>query len=137
VGNLSAGAPVGDRPFRVSVTARSEFKQFFSAFDANIDRLTFAGRQYVDPTNDQAWSPYFGVTPRFSYLPTFSTQTEARQDFNLGLQKSWRFDNSFHLISAAADTSAETVWTFGLTARNRQRQSRLSSDAVVLIPSAS
>ena len=140
VGNLSAAAPVGDLPFRVSVTARSEFKQFFNQSDANINRLTFSGRlQYVDPANDQAWSPYFGVTPRFSYLPTFSDQTEARQDFNLGLQKSWHFDNSFHLIAAAADTSAETVWTFGLTAfaQNRQRQPQLSSDALVLLPSAS
>ena len=67
VGNLSAAAPVGDLPFRVTVTARSEFKQFFNASGANIDRLIFSGRiQYVDPTNDQAWSPYFGVTPRFS-----------------------------------------------------------------------
>ena len=140
VGNLSAAAPVGDLPFRVTVTARSEFKQFFNASGANIDRLTFSGRiQYVDPTNDQAWSPYFGVTPRFSYLPTFSDQTEARQDFNLGLQKSWHFDNSFHLIPAAADTSSETVWTFGLTAfaQNRRRQPQLSSNALVLIPSAS
>lgn len=141
VANLSAAAPLGGGlPFRVTVSARSEFKQFFNASDANIDRLTFTGRlQYVDPTNDQAWSPYFGVTPRFSYLPTFSDQTEARQDFNLGVQKSWHFDNAFRLIPGAADTSAETVWTFGLTAfaQNRQRQPQLSSDALVLIPSAS
>lgn len=141
VANLSAAAPLGGGlPFRVTVSARSEFKQFFNASEANIDRLTFTGRlQYVDPANDQAWSPYFGITPRFSYLPTFSDQTEARQDFNLGVQKSWHFDNAFHLIPGAADTSAETVWTFGLTAfaQNRQRQPQLSSDALVLIPSAS
>lgn len=141
VANLSAAAPLGGGlPFRVTVNARSEFKQFFNESDANIDRLTFSGRiQYVDPTNDQAWSPYFGITPRFSYLPTFSDQTEARQDFNLGVQKSWHFDNSFQLIPGAADTSAETVWSLGLTlrAQNRQRQPQLSSDALVLIPSAS
>jgi hypothetical protein len=140
VGNLSAAAPVGDLPFRVSVSARSEFKRFFDDSDADVDRLTFSGRiQYTDPTNDQAWSPYFAITPRFAYLPTFSDQTEARQDFNLGFNKSWHFDSAFHLIPAAADTSAETVFTVGLTAfaQRRLRQPQLSSDALFLIPSAS
>ena len=138
VANLSAAAPIGDLPFRVSVSANSQFKRFFNASDADIDRLTFSGRiQYVDPTNDQAFSPYFAITPRFSYLPTFSDQTEARQDFNLGFNKRFNFDGSFHAIPAAADTSAQTVWSFGLTAfaQNRQRQPQLSSDALFLIPS--
>jgi len=140
VGNLSWAAPVADLPFRVSVNARSEFKRFFDASDVDIDRLTFSGRlQYVDPANDQAFSPYFAITPRFSYLPTFSDQTEARQDFNLGFNKSFHFDGSFRLIPIAADTSAETVWSFGLTAfvQKRLRQPQLSSDALVLIPSVS
>jgi hypothetical protein len=140
VGNLSAAAPVGELPFRVSVSARSEFKRFFNESDADVDRLTFSGRiQYVDPTNDQAWSPYFAITPRFEYLPTFSDQTEARQDFNLGFNKSWHLNSSFEPIPAAADTSAETVWSFGLTAfaQRRLRQPQLSSDALILIPSAS
>jgi hypothetical protein len=140
VGNLSWAAPLGDLPFRVSANARSEFKRFFDASDADIDRLTFSGRlQYVDPTNDQAFSPYFAITPRFSYLPTFSDQTEARQDFNFGVNKSFHLDSSFHLIPVAADTSAETVWSFGLTAfaQRRFRQPQLSSDALFLIPSAS
>ena len=140
VGNLSWAAPVADLPFRVSVNARSEFKRFFDASDVDIDRLTFSGRlQYVDPTNDQAFSPYFAITPRFSYLPTFSDQTEARQDFNLGFNKSFHFDGSFRPIPIAADTSAETVWSFGLTAfaQKRLRQPQLSSDALFLIPSVS
>src|SRR6476659_4178508 len=114
IGNLSWAAPVGDLPFRVSVSARSELKSFFNESDADIDRLTFSGRvQYVDPTNDQAFSPYFAITPRFSYLPTFSDQTEARQDFNLGFNKSYHLDSSFHLVPVAADTSSDTVWSFG------------------------
>jgi hypothetical protein len=140
VGNLSAAAPVGDLPFRVSVNARSEFKRFFDQPDADIDRLTFSGRiQYVDPTNDQAFSPYLAIAPRFSYLPTFSDQTEARQDFNLGFNKSWHFDRSFRLVPVGPDTAAETVWSFGLTAfaQKRLRQPQLSSDALVMIPSVS
>jgi len=140
VGNLSWAAPVGDLPFRVSVNARSEFKRYFDASDVDIDRLTFSGRlQYVDPTNDQAFSPYFAITPRFSYLPTFSDQTEARQDFNLGFNKRFNFDGSLQPVPIAADTSAETVWSFGLTAfaQKRMRQPQLSSDALFLIPSLS
>jgi hypothetical protein len=140
IGNLAWAAPVGDLPFRVSANIRSEFKRFFDASDVDIDRLTFSGRlQYVDPSNDQAFSPYFAVTPRFSYLPTFSDQTEARQDFNLGFNKSFHLNSSFQLIPGASDTSAETVWSFGLTSfvQRRLRQPQLSSDALFLIPSAS
>ncbi len=140
VANLSAAAPVGALPFRVSVSANSEFKRFFAASDVDIDRLTFSGRiQYVDPTNDQAFSPYFAITPRFTYLPTFSDQTEARQDFNLGFNKRFNFDGAFRPVPIGPDTSAETVWSFGLTAfaQNRQRQPQLSSNALFLIPSAS
>ena len=140
VGNLSWAAPVGDLPLRVSVTANSEFRRFFQASDTDIDRLTFAGRiQYVDPTNDQAFSPYFAITPRFSYLPTFSDQMEARQDFNLGFNKRFNFDGSFQPVPIGPDTSAQTVWSFGLTAfaQRRLRQPQLSSDALFLIPSVS
>ena len=121
-------------------SARSQFKRFFNEPDADIDRLTFSGRiQYTDPANDQAFSPYFAITPRFSYPPTFSDQTQARQDFNLGFAKSFHFNSSFELIPAAPDTSAETVWSLGLTAfaQRRLRQPQLSSDALFLIPSAS
>ena len=108
VGNLSWAAPVADFPLRVSLTARSENERFFEAPDADLDRLTFSGRlQYVDPKNDQAFSPYFAVTPRFSYLPTFSDQTEARQDFNFGFMKRLNFDGSFAPIAPASDTSLE------------------------------
>ena len=122
----------GQRPLRA--------QELFNESDADIDRLTFSGRlQYVDPTNDQAFSPYFAITPRFSYLPTFSDQTEARQDFNLGFNKSYHLDSSFHLVPVAADTSSDTVWSFGLTSfvQRRLRQPQLSSDALGLIPSAS
>ena len=143
LGDLPGRQPLrgraGRRPAvpRVGLSANSEFKRFFDASDVDIDRLTFSGRmQYVDPTNDQAFSPYFAITPRFSYLPTFSDQTEARQDFNLGFNKRFNFDGAFRPCRSAPDTSAETVWSFGLTAfaQNRHRQPQLSSNALFLIP---
>ena len=138
VGNLSWAAPVADLPLRVSVNARSEFKRFFDASDVNIDRLSFAGRlQYVDPTNDQAVSPYFAIAARYSYLPTFSERTEARQDFNFGVNKSFNFDSSLQPVPVAADTSAKTALSFGFTVfvQRRLRQPQLSSDALALVPS--
>lgn len=141
VANLSAVTPLGySMPFRISISARSQFKRFFNESNADIDRVSLSGRiQYVDPSNDQAWSPYFAIAPRWSFLPTYAYETEARQDFNLGIQKSWHLDSSFQRIPVAPDTSAETVWSFGVTAfaQNRQRQPQLSSDAVFLIPSVS
>ena len=75
VGNLSWAAPVGDLPFRVTASVRSEFRRFFNELDADVDRLTFSGRvQYVDATNDQAFSPYFAITPRFAYSRPFRTR---------------------------------------------------------------
>ena len=75
VGNLSWAAPVGDLPFRVTASVRSEFRRFFNESDADVDRLTFSGRvQYVDATNDQAFSPYFAITPRFAYSRPFRTR---------------------------------------------------------------
>jgi len=64
---------------------------------------------------------------------------EVRTDFNVGFNKRFNFDGSFQRIAAGRDTSAETVWSFGLTAfgQIRERDPRLSSDAVFLIPSVS
>jgi hypothetical protein len=141
VANLSVVTPLGQGlPFRLTVSVRSQFKRFFGEPGADVDRLALSGRiQYVDPANDQAWSPYFAITPRYSFLPTLAYEIEARQDFNLGIQKSWHLDGSFQRIPVAPDTSTETVWSIGVTAfaQNRQRQPQLSSNALFLIPSAS
>lgn len=140
VGNLSAAAPLGDLPLRITLSGRTEFKRFFDTPAAGVDRVTVSGRiQYVDPNDDQAYSPYFAITPRWSFEPTFMDQREARQDFNLGVNKSWHFDGAFRLLPSASDTSGETVWSLGVTAfaQKRLRQPFLSSEALFLIPSLS
>ena len=136
---VSGAAPVGELPLRVSAQGSYEARRFFSASDASVDRLTFSGRlQYVDPANDQAFSPYFAITPRFSYLPTLSDRTEARQDFNLGFNRRFNFDGALQPIAPEEDTSKQTVWSFGVTAfaQRRLREPQRSSDALFLIPSA-
>jgi hypothetical protein len=139
LGNVSISAPIGGI-FRFTATGFGELNRYFSTSDVNVDRLGGSARlQYVDPNNDQAFSPYVAYAPRWQWADPYSGLNETRQDFNLGFNKRFNFDGSFHAIAIAPDTSAETVWSFGLTAfaQRRDRDVRLSSDAVFLIPSVS
>jgi len=139
-GNLSWAAPVAGLPLRVTASVNSESDRYFRASDADLDKFGASGRlQYVDPANDQAFSPYLAIAPRWDYLPTFSAQISARQNFNLGFNKRFNFDGSFAPVPIAGDTSASTVWSFGLTAfvQRRLREPQLSSSALFVIPSVS
>ena len=139
-GNLSWAAPVADLPLRVTINANAESDRYFRTSDVDRDKFGLSGRlQYVDPTNDQAFSPYVAIAARWDYLPTFSDQISARQDFNLGFNKKFNFDGSLAPVPLAADTSASTVWSFGLTAfvQRRLREPQLSSSAMFVIPSVS
>ena len=139
-GNLSWAAPVADLPLRVTANANAESDRYFRASDVDFDKFGLSGRlQYVDRSNDQAFSPYIAIAPRWDYLPTFSDQISARQDFNLGFNKRFNFDGGFAPIPIAGDTSASTVWSFGLTAfvQRRLREPQLSSSALFVIPSVS
>jgi len=91
----------------------------------------------VDPANDQAFSPYFAIAARQDFLPTFCQQFSARQDFNFGFNKRFNFDSGLQPLPAASDTSAQTVWSWGITAfvQRRERQPQTSSSAVFIIPS--
>ena len=138
-GNVSLSAPIG-APFRFTATTFGDLNRYFSASIANVDRIGGSARlQYVDPTNDQAFSPYVAVAPRWQYASPNSGLNETRQDFNIGFNKRFNLDSAFQLVPIGADTSAATVWSFGLTAfaQSRVRDPRLSSDAVFLIPSVS
>jgi hypothetical protein len=139
-GGVSWAAPLGSLPFRVTLNASSVFNRYFEASSADNNRVTVSGRlQYVDPGNDQAFSPYFAIVPRWSYDASLSDLTESRQDFNLGINKRFNFDGSFRPLAISGDTSAETVWSLGLTAfiQRRLRDPQLSSSAAFVIPSLS
>ena len=125
---------------RVTVNANAESDRYFLASDVDFDKFGLSGRlQYVDPSNDQAFSPYIAIAPRWDFLPTFSDLISARQDFNLGFNKRFNFDSGFAPVAIAGDTSASTVWSFGLTAfvQRRLREPQLSSSALFVIPSVS
>jgi hypothetical protein len=138
-GNVSMSAPLSPN-FRFTASGFGEANLNFSVPQANRDRLGASARlQYVDPNNDQAFSPYVAFSPRWQYGGPNDVYQEQRQDYNFGFNKRFNFDGAFRPIAAASDTGAATVWSFGLTAfgQIREREPRLSSDAVFLIPSLS
>ncbi len=140
VGNLSWASPIGDLPLRATVTGFAETDRTFQASNVDLDKTGGSGRlQLVDPANDQAFSPYFVIGPRWDFIPTFDNQISARQDFNLGFNKRFNFDANFQQVAAAADTSSQTVWSLGMTAflQRRLREPGVSSNAAFVIPSLS
>ncbi len=140
VGNISWAAPVGSLPLRVTVNANGEMDRYFNAPSVDLDKAGLSGRlQYVDPTNDQALSPYFAFGARWDYTSTFADQISARQDYNFGINKRFNFDGNLQAVPFAPDTSVATVWSFGLTTfyQRRMREPQLSSSALFVIPSVS
>ena len=138
--NLSWSTPVGTLPLRATLSGFAESDRYFQTPEMDLDKAGLSARlQYVNPANDQAFSPYFTFAPRWDFAPTFGSQLSARQDFNLGFNKRFNFDANFQQVPFAPDTSASTVWSLGLTAfvQRRLREPQVSSDAVFVIPSVS
>ncbi|HMK00361.1 MAG TPA: hypothetical protein VK552_13675 [Reyranella sp.] len=141
----SWSTPVFDLPLRFTANARAEVDRFTQApaqaavSAAEFDKIALSGRlQYIDPTNDQNFSPYFVYAPRFDFDPFFRERFATRQDLNLGVNKVYNFDGSFQRVAFSANTLADTVWSLGVTAfaQRRFRDPQPSSWAFFLIPSA-
>ena len=140
VGNLSFAAPLFGLPVRLSANAVVENDRFVSSRGADLDKIGCSLRfQYVDPNNDQGFSPYVAYAPRFDFLPTFSEVVAARQDVNLGFNKRFNLDGNFQSVPFAGNTTALTVWSFGLTifGQRRFRDPTPSSTALFFVPSVS
>lgn len=137
---LSWATPVADLPLRFSANLRTEFDRFPNATDAAFDKLASSARlQYIDPGNDQAYSPYLAYGSRLAFTPTFATQFETRHDLNFGFNKTFNFDGDFSRISFSGDSSGNTVWSFGLTTFFQRRflDPAPASFAGFIIPSVS
>jgi hypothetical protein len=137
----SWSTPVFDLPVRFTANVRAEVDRFtqasVSAFE--FDKIALSGRlQYIDPTNDQNFSPYFAYAPRFDFDPFFRERFATRQDLNLGVNKTYNFDASFQRVPFSPNTLADTVWSFGVTAfaQRRFRDPQPSAWGFFLIPSA-
>ncbi|GEP58231.1 hypothetical protein [Reyranella soli] len=136
---LSWSTPVFDLPLRFTANARAEVDRFTQVPSADFDKIVLSSRlQYVDPTNDQAYSPYIVYAPRWSYTPFYQDWLQTRQDLSVGVNKTFNFDANFRRVPFAADTLAETTWSFGVTTFFQRRFSNPgpSSWALFVIPSA-
>jgi hypothetical protein len=136
---LSWATPVFDLPFRFTANARAEVDRFTQLPSADFDKVALSGRlQYVDPANDQAYSPYITYAPRWSYAPFYQNWLQTRQDLSVGVNKTFNYDANFRRVTFAANTLAETTWSFGVTAFIQRRFSdpAPSSWAFFVLPSA-
>ncbi len=139
-GNLSWAVPLFELPVRLTANVAIESDRFTESSDSDVDKIGGSIRlQYVDQKNDQAFSPYFAYAPRFDFIPTFTSSIATRQDVNFGFNKRYNLDGNFQSVPLGGNTSASTVWSFGLTvvAQRRLRDPGPSSSALFIIPSIS
>jgi hypothetical protein len=129
-----------DLPIRVSGAASFETERFTSAPGAAIDYIrTSARAQYINPQNDQDYSPFLSYVPRLDFDPTFANNFATRQDLNLGIDKVFNFDKDLNRVPASSNSSESTVWSFGFSAggQRRFRDPAPQSYALFVNPSAS
>jgi len=129
-----------DTPIRVSGAASLETERFVNAPGAAIDYIrTSARAQYINPENDQDFSPFLSYVPRLDFDPTFANNFATRQDLNLGIDKVFNFDGDFNRVPFSGSSSAATVWSFGFAAgaQRRFRSPAPQSYALFGTPSAS
>ena len=136
---LSWTTPVFDLPLRFTANARAEIDRYTAVPSADFDKIALSGRlQYVDPVNDQAYSPYIVYAARLGYTPFYQDWLQTRQDLTVGVNKTFNYDANFRRVAFSGNTLAETIWSFGVTAFIQRRFSNPepSSWAFAAIPSA-
>src|SRR5262249_32359732 len=115
-----------------------EIDRFTQAQNVDFDKIVGNGRmQYVDPNDDQAYSPYISYAARWDFTPFYQDWFETRQDLSVGVNKTFNYDASFRRVAFSADTLGETTWSFGVTGimQRRFRNPGRSSWALFVIPS--
>jgi hypothetical protein len=129
-----------DTPIRISGAASFETERFVNAPGAAIDYIRPSARaQYINPENDQAYSPFLSYVPRLDFDPTFAKNFATRHDVNFGIDKVFNFDGAFNRLAPAPDSSSATVWSFGFSvgAEQRFRDPAPQSHMFFFIPSVS
>lgn len=137
---MGSATQLGTLPIRVSGSVALEWDRFVSSKIAGFDKIRpRLQAQYVDADDDQAFSPFFGFSPRWDYTPTFADNFATRYDLNLGVYKAFRFDEAFGRVPASGNSSAATALSLGYTiiGQRRFREPAPASSALLVIPSAS
>ncbi len=129
-----------DTPIRVSAGASLETERFVNGPGAAIDYIRPSARaQYINPEDDQAYSPFLSYVPRLDFDPTFANNFATRQDLNFGVAKVFNFDGDFNRVPAASSSSSASVWSFGFSigGQRRFRDPSPQSYGLLFTPSAS
>lgn len=137
---LGFASQVFTLPLRLSASIAVEWDRFVSSNSADFDKIRpRLDLQYVDPEDDQAFSPFLGFSPRLDFTPTFDERFSTRYDLNLGFNKAFHFQEGFQRVPASGNSADKTVWSFGTTilAQRRFREPSPSSTALFVIPSVS
>ncbi|MGH7155062.1 MAG: hypothetical protein ACREF3_14155 [Acetobacteraceae bacterium] len=136
--NLAGSLNAFDSRFRLSGLVRAETDRYAPASGSNFDKLRInVTARYLNPNNDQAFSPFISYIPRLDFEPTFSREFATRQDLNFGVSKLFNFDSSFKRLPPSGRSSAEAAWSFGISVfgQRRFRSPAPQSYAVILAPS--
>ena len=126
-------------PFKPTVKLKEESDRYTNVPQASQDQASGSFRlSYFDATDDQAWAPFFSYKLEAIYGATFSPWLETKNDFNLGFDKLFSFDDNFRPLPDAANSRGVATWTLGLTAyvQRRVRTSPSNSLALYVVPSA-
>ncbi|CAG0987788.1 hypothetical protein MYXO_02226 [Myxococcaceae bacterium] len=135
---LGFASQIPTLPLRISASVAVEWDRFVSSDSADFDKLRpRLDLQYVDPEDDQAFSPFLGFSPRLDFTPDFYERFSTRYDLNLGFNKAFHFQEGFERVPASGNSASATVWSFGTTilAQRRFREPSPSSTALYVIPS--
>jgi len=137
---LGFASQIAELPLRFSASVALEFDRYTASNSAEFDKIRpRAQLQYVDSSDDQAFSPFIGFSPRLDFTPTFDDHFATRYDLNVGVNKAFNFDGDFKRVPASGNSSAASKWGFGCTfiGQRRFRDPAPESYALLLIPSAS
>jgi hypothetical protein len=86
-------------PIRVSGEASLETDRYLNAGGADANYIRPAARaQYVNPDDDQDYSPFASYASEFDFNSAFSRHTYTDQNLNLGIDKVFNFDGGFNRV---------------------------------------
>ena len=137
--HLGWAGQIPDLPIRVSGEASLETDRHLNAVDTEANYIRPAARaQYVNPNDDQDYSPFVSYASELDFNSAFSRNTYSDQNLNLGIDKVFNFDSDFNRVLARPNSAAETVWSFGFSATAQRRFSDQApgSYAISFAPSA-
>jgi hypothetical protein len=121
-------------PLKLSIKLRADTDRFAGVPQADEDEASAAFKaQYYDATNDQALAPFVSYKSTAMFQPTFSPWTQTKNDFNLGLTKSFNFDASLRQLPPAPRSSTSAVWSVTVTASVQRRLRTPIPDSTALI----